>query len=1302
MACEIRDIKDPYLKSLIAKYGEEGMNRYFREVGAIIERGGKYEVGQLEESLLHPSDEGQPLFDDEGDFIDDIPLMDRDLQPEDLYQNEMMDMEPPMYEEDFSDAEAKAFKAEQAQMQAERAMLDEAKYASFNDVFLTIDDLIGDPSAFKTMASIDVANGISMISSAMRLKLNDILNIISKLNNNIKSIEADQLAEFKKSTPDQKKIDDMSQRILAIKAKVEGYREDFDTISSSIINALREKTITSLRALYDTHAKWAAGIVNKVNPSTAELNGAWEAMEMWQKAGSIFSDVQQDPEIKDALREIERAANNSEFDKLMSIARDRIAKISSQTFGINVSERDMTSTEDISSWTQKARNLAHIPKPIIAAIDHMIRRANLNTHQEIAEAVKGIKNMFKKAKAAGVNVNVLFHTNEDGSKSGNLISRISKEFYDTRDTIDSSFSEGINQANAIRDTRKRWDRLKSAANNRNAQLRKTVYVINPEEIINGNKDKVRQKLIDITGDALYADNMIAEASLKYENWVSLKEYMEANGVKTKEQMDKWVKDTSPIEYRNYIQKGDVGSDIRLYSAIKNYATEVPLNIHAGKDTKFYNNDFKSKILSDKATLDFYNEYYDALHKYIGYLPAHLVKNIGEYFLPNVKKSMMGRVFKDGINNMYSNLSAEVRESILSDGNSTSVAHPNSIFPHKQIKVQYLRDIAANEKSDNLEDILSKFAEMAIANKHLTNVESSVLMANAIVKNMKRDITNPDGSYVRDPKTGMPQKEGPGHLPHLQKILDHTIYANLYGESTDPDKPSKIKSYDKKKVSIKVIGSINPIPIFAEFEKLSKTVGEEEAAKTIAEHSEYGKHVILVNEKEAAKEIESKLRHIKDQYDDGELDINKYEQLKDTYENRLSKMGRNIVPSKIGDVFIMLGALKSFSWNPFPVIANLGFGQVQMYTHAASRTDYTPTEAFNGTKAAVASTLASINAESTENDKLYNLNLRFHLIPDLIDNMKLRGMNIFGPFGMLSSSDYILRTSILHAMLNHQKITDLKGKVRPLIDAFNNDGSWNVEEFGDQEGWNAGYDSETGNRELYSFANNVKRVNQILHGNMDSEMSYEMKRDILGRFITQYRLSWLADGIDARWGEKRPDYIAGRNIEGTYITAFNFAKEQGAAKTLSVILKLMAGQGEAAFNNIKMSEEDRQMIIGNIRKQLMEIYILAGMAGAFLLLKASIDKDDEEQKFNYTAINMLNRIITDTTFYILPTSFQQITNNVIPSLGIITDFIRFNNAMYKHFMGDEYYTNDIVFKSATRMFPFLNLYNKLEYNSSRIL
>lgn len=1296
MACEIRDIKDPYLKSLILKYGEVGMNRYFKEVGQIISSGQEYTIGMLSDSFEHP-DADVPMFDDRGNFYDEPefnPIVERDMRPEDLYGDQILDREPGINEEDLYDAEAAQMRAEAQEAAAEKAMAAEAKYFSFGDVFQSIDDLIGDPGAFKTMANIDVANGIAMISATMRVKLNDILDIIAKLNINIKSIEKEQLEELKKSTPDQAKIDANSQRILAIRAKIENYREDFDTISSSIINALREKTIVALKSLYNTHAKWASSIISQENPSDAELRGAWEAMEMWQNVANDFSDVHQDKEIKDALRDIENLSNNAEFDKLILLAKNRIADIGRKTFGIEAKERDMTSTSDISTWTQMARNLAHIPKPIVAIIDHMIRRANLNTHSEIVEAVKSIKNIFKAAKTGGIDPKILFAKNEDGSSTGNLIGRISKEFYDTRDTINNSFSEAISHANGIVSKQKRWDRLKSAVNNKNAQLRSSVYIINAEDILSGKKDQVRNKLIELTGDASYADNLIAEALFKYENWTSLKEYIETNGQKSKEDIDKWIKNTSPVEYKKYVNKSDNGNDIRLYNSIENYVVEVPLKTAFGKNTKFYNNVFNDTILSNKAALDFYNQYYETLSKYVGYLPKHLTKNISEYFLPNVKKSMIGRVFKDGASQVFSNMSAEIRNSVLSDTNGPTTSHPNSIFPHKRIKTQYLSELAVNEKSDDLEEILIKFAEMAIAHKHLSNVEDKVLLANAIVKNMKKDIINPDGTKIGT--------EGRGNLVHLQKILDHTIYSNLYGENTEPDKPINVKVYDKKKVSIKIIGSVNPIPILAEYEKLSKSVGDEEAARTIAESKEYGQHVIVVNEKEAAKELETKLRTIREAHEDGDLDVHKYEQLKSIYESTLSKMGKNIIPSKVGDVFIMLGALKSFSYNPFPVMANLGFGMVQMFTHAAGRTDFTPTEAFNGTRAAIASVIESINAESTDNNKLHALALRLHIIQDLLDNMKIKGMNIFGPFGLLSSSDYILRVSILHAMLSHQKIADLKGNERSLLDAFNSDGSWNVEEFGQQEGWNASYDSELGNQDLYSFANNVKRVNQILHGNMDSEMSYEMKRNIFGRFVTQYRLSWLADGIDARWGDRRHDYIAGRDIEGTYKTAARFVKEQGVSKTMGVIMRLMVGQGEAAFDNIKMSEEDKKLVIGNIRKQLMEIYILAGALGAGLMLKASIDEDDEEQQFNYTAINMLNRIITDTTFYISPTSFQQITNNVIPALGIITDFIRFNNALWQHWNGDEYYTNEIVLKSATRMFPMLNLYNKFEYNSTRVL
>lgn len=1357
MACVIKDVKDPYLKSLVSQYGDtDGMGKYFSEVGEVLSKfniedsiSGKdfkelmrnlseynalngtnhqYNIDKnsisdnakyspklsldfnLENKYNFPAvSNNAPLFDDEGN-MNELPLDPSELQfdgfedfmePREDFGDFPYEDDPSLAYEQAMQAEAAEMKAQESEAKAEKAMADEAKYFSFNDVFLSMDDLIGDMNQFQSMANIDVANGVSIVAAEMRTKLKDIVEIIAKLNNNIKTIEASQLSELKKDNPDKDKIDADSKRILSIKSKIEKYRDDFDVISNSIITALKEKTTTSLLALYNTHAKWISSIVNQSNPSASELKGAWKATEIWRNASSIFSDVNQDDEIRNCLRDIENLANNAEFNKLELLAQKQIADISKNSFGINISEREMKSTSDISPWTRMARTLGNISKPIVAVIDHMIRRANYNTHLEEVELKSVVKDMFKKAKSSGIDPKVLFSTDENGKWDGNLLGRIAKAFYDVRDSIDLSFSNAINLANSTVNQQKKWSRLKDAVNTKNQQLRSSVYVINPAEV-STNKDKVLEKLIQITGDKDYANDLIARAMLKYENWSSLHEFMISEGKKTKEEIQAWKNKTSAVEYINYIAKKDVGNDIRLFNDIENYAVEVPLREHAGKDTGFYDKKFNDKILSNKATLNFYNEYHDTLGKYLGYLPSHLIKNLGEYFLPNIKKSMIERVFNDGALGAFSNLSDEVLGSLTTMPNTLSDAHPNSIFPHKSIKVRGLKALDVNEKSDNLQEILVEFGKMAIAHKHLSGVEDKVLLANAIVKNMKEDILNPDGSYARHKITGAIQQEGKGNLTNLQRIIDHTINANIYSEPTDPGKPSKFKVYDKKKKSIKIIGSANPIPIFGEYEKLAKTEGYDKAAQIISEHPDYGKHVLLVNEKDAAKEIELKLRQIKDKYEDGDLDVNKYNQLKSSYEETLSRMGKHIVPSKIGDMFISMGALKSFSYNPLPVIANLGFGFLQMMSHAAGAQDFTTSQAFSGVRAAVSSVLQTINDESIVNNKLYNLCMKLHLIPDLMDNMSRSTMNILTPFGMLSSSDYILRAATLHSMLSSTKIKDLSGKERSLLDAFNNDGSWNTAEFGAREEWNASYDSEAGNKELFGFANNVKRVNQILHGNMDSEMPFEMKRDLVGRFITQYRLSWLADGIDARWGEKRYDYIAGRNIEGTYITTGKFIKEQGIAKTLGVALRLMVGQGEAAFSNVKISEEDRKMIVGNIRKQMQEIYIYAAMLGTYFLIKSQVDDDDEDQKFNYTAINMLNRVMTDATFYISPQSFQQITNNVVPALGIIQDFYRFNSTVFKHFMGDEYYTNEIVFKSATRMFPMLNLYNKFDYTTSREL
>ena len=291
---------------------------------------------------------------------------------------------------------------------------------------------------------------------------------------------------------------------------------------------------------------------------------------------------------------------------------------------------------------------------------------------------------------------------------------------------------------------------------------------------------------------------------------------------------------------------------------------------------------------------------------------------------------------------------------------------------------------------------------------------------------------------------------------------------------------------------------------------------------------------------------------------------------------------------------------------------------------------------------------------------------------------------------------------MEATMVNNKIKDIDGNDRTLWDAFGSDGKWNVAEFGDQKGWNDISDNIESNNNLYALSRKVNKLNRIIHGNTNPETSPEIKRHLLGRMLSQFRTSWMVEGVADRFGTRRFDEDLQRDIEGKYITTFRYMKQQGLATSLSTILKLMAFQGDAAFNGQRMSAKDKALIISNVKRTLHEMYYYMALWAMYLALSASLDDDDENQKYKYVALNTIYRTMGDISFYFQPSTINQVINNPIPLAGILTDFGRFQKTVGKYVAGDDYYDESIVFRDFVRQIPVLNLIPKVQYRSDKLL
>ncbi len=1366
MSCEINNIKDTTLQHFVSKYGEEGISKYLNLVAPIVEAfsvdtkinkssasdlladlraynarngeshyytvngvkmtsksiiegteeyllpkleisfGGKYlnqsyaygKENVEDEEEFDEEEDGSPTepgddeveYDPDDDYVSDDDSVDAfvddeyDVDVEEEYDVE--DMEDPfdyieenILEDDFV---------------LEEAFEDDIYDDAFTDLLFSDSPL-----------NINLSLGINLVSTKVGNRLKRLRSLTDSLKGDILRIEND----IKSIGPSPSN----SAKIAELTAKLDQHKKNLVVLNTELKTLLRKKTVKNLGAMYDKSASWINSVLKSKNPSAAELKAVSDAIKMWQNLGAIFRrNMRLDKKTLDGILEIQRRAYNSDFDELYrKVIPSMIKSVGKDLFGVNVSESAMTAETDISTAGANALTIAHYSdKPLINLLHKFISSASFKSTNELFDAANNIKKMFHKLKAEGLDFRKMLSLDENGKWDKNLIARHKKEYYNFRNKIDQEFTENVNKIKYSRASNQEELILKEI-NKRAQKIRDNVYTINPElaSTVDG-KNKILAELIAITNDQVYSEKLINDAVKKYEDWKELYDNLvEREGELVESGKDaeeseiflsEFKKNTSPQEYYDYTYEGQESiDDIRTFGDYKKYTIELPLrNDSNGKSLNVYDDRFDTNIRSNPAMMKFYNEYATEFAKYLSYLPGNAVRDIDGTFVPNVRKAMLDKMLDAGIKGVPATLKTKLLDAVTSRAGMQLQHLDADGNPKESIPLKYLEDIDVSQKSDDLEKNLMEFAGMAIAYKHLSAIEDYALLIKDTLDNMIENSVKADGTIDRvNSLKKIPSKND---LINLKKLVNHTLMNVLYNKATDKEGVSSKKSYDPNRK----MASITDLIVMKEFNSLVKKYGIDSATTKIIK--KYPTDVSIETEEVASKKVIKIIQDLEFSHDNGDITDESYEFKKSVYKQYTDGLGASFVWSQAADVAITWGAYKVFAYNPFPAVSNVGFGWVQILAHAAGRTDFTPKEAIAGIINASRSLKNTASGKGKAKNKLYNLAMRMGLLPEHYGgNAESTEYNIsaLNPMGLLSEGDYMLRVAALDAMMHHTKIEDLNGKQRPLIDAFNADGKWNAKEFGDNEDWGAHQESMTGNKELIAFTNKVKFVNELLHGNMAKETSTMLKRSALGRLVSQYRLSWLADSIYARFAPRKELGVLGRDFEGTYRTMWNFMEKEGvisgAGQLTKIFGKLLLFQGESSFNGIKISDKDRALFMSNIRKQLFEFKTLLVLYGAYLLVSASLDDDDKEsRKWKYMMLNTLNKIIQDITFYINPKSFKTTTDNLIPALSLMGDYISFGNAMIEHMSGNPYYGDDKVKERFIRTFPMFNVYYKFKDRS----
>lgn len=265
-------------------------------------------------------------------------------------------------------------------------------------------------------------------------------------------------------------------------------------------------------------------------------------------------------------------------------------------------------------------------------------------------------------------------------------------------------------------------------------------------------------------------------------------------------------------------------------------------------------------------------------------------------------------------------------------------------------------------------------------------------------------------------------------------------------------------------------------------------------------------------------------------------------------------------------------------------------------------------------------------------------------------------------GVGDMAEFKLASTALGAVMNRFKATNSEGKEVSLYEALkvDMDGSVSLE-----KGYTYKGKKKLESADINEVRDYTLRLYQFMNGNYNKSDSAGIKETVSGELLLFMR-NWLVPGFNTRWQLKRYDERFQKEIEGHYISAFVtfnnlFNPKNGLIKGSVQALRVLTWMGTTDTemllhpNELNLSEEAKSELIemrkANIRKTLMELYLIAGLS---IIMMAAFSEDDDEPSYTHY---MLARVRREMLTFINPTTAWDVLRSPSVAMRTITDLTK---------------------------------------------
>ena len=1034
------------------------------------------------------------------------------------------------------------------------------------------------------------------------------------------------------------------------------YQDKIDRLENQITRLNRENNLKSLKAVADANLTWVANTLDKTTLSPSEVNEAYNSLSVWGNLSDLFeTEYDQGGPFKVAVNEI--SIRSTELSsKLSKVQKNLIQELGKGKVSRPITNANMESMADISGPSAYLLDVSNIDNPFVNLISKTLSTAIKDTNYDFNQESKNSNNVIEKFKETEEfkksGYTPFLQLNPKGEWTGGLVVEYSHALVEERARRKAILNASKKTSN---DFKKYFKWVKANETMVDSKVLFTEAGVLQEtpkakahiKSLEKEFGEAKAKRMVDKAQSLFMDFLMEKEAIKVEYSNNLLD-PDYNQKDFDADVQTWVIRNSP---KSYIGTQE-GSSFNTEAKGSRFVVTEPKKVFAnGKETGWYDNNFQ-KIIDNPVLSEFYDFYTTKLNKMISNLPAHESDSLGSTFLPDIKRSLLESYSQEGAGNALSGLSSALIDSISSDIDS-KVSQDRDMHTGKAIQrigISFNKgNIEVGDRSKDLGKILDAFTMTSLNYKHKAKTEDFVLIMQRVLHEAQEQKLNSQDGNATDTDGALHlEKDG---LSNVKKVVDHAIKASLYGQKREKGKAFARVSAKGYKATIRAN------ELSSEIKKLNKlaSVGE----ITDEEHTE---QVVPLQEE-------------------------------------LTKLGaRDITNADIADATMQITQLKGMAYNIFASANNITLGLLSNLTQAAGGEDFSIRQLLRAYRIMLNSTGKSLGKANKTSLKVSALMEKFDILFE-VDEAAYNGnkkakksgvSSLLAPMELQRRAEYFVQGQLMVAKMLNMTATTLDGTETSLFEAFDENGDWRADVYGENQGWDGDINTDGDLKDFRDLQAHLIELNKVVHGNYDPASFPLAKRYIIGRFALQFK-SWFAESIKRRYGGQNYNEALKRDTKGFYRSVWE-------NKMAFLKMGLMQKDGLSTLSEIDQA---------NLKKGMVELLSLTSFTIMGLMLQHLADDDDEPNPQLNMLLNLTYRMESDLSFYLSPSSFNRLLSNPVPAIKVYLDAGSAINKVADYMLQDETdgrkkVDGMDVLSSVGKVFPVFNQIGKIQMQGDKVI